>query len=94
MSQSTVDRSGIFSQAEASEAMQRFFELVKETIPTRLSDRKVSEWAESKRTLPVGLSPYPGPYNFEVVPYMREIVDSLSDSSLLPTIRSGEYIET
>jgi phage terminase large subunit GpA-like protein len=81
MSQSTVDRSGIFSQAEASEAMQRFSDLVKETIPTRLSDRKVSEWAESKRTLPVGLSPYPGPYNFEVVPYMREIVDSLSDSS-------------
>lgn len=41
----------------------------------------VSEWAEQHRTLPPDLSPQPGPFRWDVVPYLREIADCLSESS-------------
>ena len=46
----------------------------------------VSEWAEKKRTLPPDLSPLPGPFRWDVVPFMREIADCLSESSPIQEI--------
>ena len=42
---------------------------------------KPSEWAEHKRYLPPQITPMPGFYNFEVAPYLREIVDCFSIDS-------------
>lgn len=39
-----------------------------------------SEWAEANRRLPDG-SPLPGPYDYDVTPYLREVVDCLDDRS-------------
>ena len=50
-------------------------------IPSRINRLKVSEWAEAHRTLPSSLTIMPGPFRFSVVPFMREIVDNLSESS-------------
>lgn len=38
----------------------------------------VSQWAESKRYLPESTTPKPGPFRFDVAPYLREIADLLS----------------
>lgn len=54
---------------------------IKSIIPSEINRILVSEWAEKHRLLPDGLSPYPGPYSFDVCPYMREIVDCLSEQS-------------
>jgi len=40
-----------------------------------------SEWAESRRILPQGLTPLPGPFRWEATPYLREIVDCFSPFS-------------
>ncbi len=41
----------------------------------------VSEWAEQKRVLPKGLTSMPGPFRWNVTPYLREIVDCFSETS-------------
>lgn len=40
-----------------------------------------SEWAEQRRYLPPSVTALPGPYSFDVAPYVREIVDCLSVDS-------------
>lgn len=47
-------------------------------IDTRL---KVSELAERKRYLPIGTTPFPGPWRNEVTPYLTEIMDCFSETS-------------
>ena len=42
---------------------------------------KVSEWAEKNRSIGGGLTARPGPVDFSVTPYLREIADNLSDMS-------------
>jgi phage terminase large subunit GpA-like protein len=37
-----------------------------------------SAWAESKRYLPPSVTSMPGPYRYDIAPYLREIVDCLS----------------
>ncbi len=44
-------------------------------LTDEIRDLKPSEWAESNRYLPSSVSPQPGPYSFDLVPYMKEIVD-------------------
>ena len=39
-----------------------------------------SEWAEEFRRLPPG-QPRPGPYDYDVTPYLREIVDCMDNRS-------------
>lgn len=73
--------STIFTAKDRIEAMERLIADSYSIIPTALNRIKVSEWAESQRVLPEGLSPYPGPYSFDMVPFMREIVDCLSETS-------------
>jgi phage terminase large subunit GpA-like protein len=50
-------------------------------IPDHVNRITVGEWAEEKRILPVGLTSMPGPFRWNVAPYMREIADCLSESS-------------
>jgi len=52
-----------------------------EALPTELSLRTPSEWAEAKRILPQAVTPLAGPYRFEVVPYLREIADCMGVDS-------------
>lgn len=40
-----------------------------------------SQWAEEKRYLPAQLTPMPGPFRFDVTPYLREIVDCIGIES-------------
>jgi phage terminase large subunit GpA-like protein len=40
-----------------------------------------TEWAEQHRYLPPSVTPMPGPYRFDVAPYLREILDNLSVDS-------------
>lgn len=62
-------------------AIDLIIEAAESIIPTHINRMLVSDWAEEKRVIPEGLSPYYGPYSFDVNPYMREIVDCLSESS-------------
>lgn len=50
-------------------------------FPTSIPSMEVSEWAEKRRVLPPGLTSLPGPFRWDVAPYMREIADCLSESS-------------
>jgi phage terminase large subunit GpA-like protein len=70
----------IFTNEKRKDSLEWFIELFN-SAPTHIERVKVSEWAEEHRTLSEGLTPYPGPYSFDICPYMREIVDSLSESS-------------
>lgn len=42
----------------------------------------VSQWADEYRIVPPGTSPEPGPWRTDRVPYLREILDSVSDPSV------------
>lgn len=66
-------------EIELADALCLLERIAGETIPVELSARRVSEWAEGNRVLPRGLTPYPGPYSFDVFPFLREIADCLSD---------------
>lgn len=50
-------------------------------LTTELEAITPSAWAESKRYLPPQVTPMPGFYRFEVVPYLREIIDCLGVDS-------------
>lgn len=50
-------------------------------IPGEVTTLKPSEWAEQKRYLPPQVGPMPGPYRFDVAPYLVEIVDCFSPES-------------
>jgi len=45
------------------------------TIPDKLDRMSPSEFVEKYRYLPAHVSPFPGPYRFDINPMMREIVD-------------------
>ncbi len=51
------------------------------SIPDEFIVLKPSDWAESRRYLPAQTTPMPGPYRFDVAPYLREILDCLSVDS-------------
>ncbi len=55
-------------------------DLVK-AFPSELPVLTVSEWATKKRILPPSLTSLPGPFRWEVTPYLREIADCFSESS-------------
>lgn len=46
----------------------------------------VSQWAERKRSIGKGLTANPGPYDYSLTPYLREIADNLSDTSAVQEI--------
>jgi terminase, large subunit len=47
-------------------------------VPSEVTALLPSEWAEAKRYLPAQVTPLPGPFRFDVVPYTREIIDCFS----------------
>jgi phage terminase large subunit GpA-like protein len=49
--------------------------------PREINRKSVSQWATDKRILLPGLTPYPGPFRWEVVPYAKEIADCFSEDS-------------
>jgi phage terminase large subunit GpA-like protein len=50
-------------------------------LTTSVSIMMPSEWTEKKRYLPPSSSSMPGYFRFDVVPYMREIIDCMSPES-------------
>jgi phage terminase large subunit GpA-like protein len=52
-----------------------------EKIPEFNVAETVSEWAARKRTIGKGLTANPGPFDWKVTPYLREIADNQSDNS-------------
>jgi phage terminase large subunit GpA-like protein len=66
--------SGESFEAEQREWLAQQFEL----IPSTVLALKPSEWAEQKRYLPPQVGPMPGPYRFDVAPYLVEVVDCFS----------------
>jgi len=55
-------------------------------IPECIPVMSVSEWAAARRILRTGVTPLPGPYRWEVTPYLREIADCLSALSPVQTV--------
>lgn len=52
-----------------------------DALTTELVVRTPSEWAEERRYLPQQAAQLPGPFRFDVTPYLREIVDCLGPDS-------------
>jgi len=52
-----------------------------EAWPTEFEFLTPSEWAEQNRYLPASVTPFPGPFSFDVAPYIREPLDCLSPES-------------
>lgn len=50
-------------------------------LTTEVNQLSPSTWAESKRYLPPSITSMPGYYRFEVVPYLREVLDCMSVDS-------------
>ena len=48
-----------------------------ENLTSELVVISPSEWAETKRYLPAQLTPMPGPFRWDVTPYLKEIVDCM-----------------
>jgi phage terminase large subunit GpA-like protein len=53
------------------------------SFPTKSVSEGVVEFSERVRVLTGGTSARPGPYRYEVTPYLREIADALSDDSTM-----------
>lgn len=63
-------------------------------VSTETKEMLPSEWAERKRYLPASSTALPGFYRFDVVPYMREIIDCMSPESPVRhvTIQKGVQV--
>lgn len=61
--------------------MHIFMQTIIQAFPKSAIVKKVSEWAEEKRTIGAGLTARPGKADFKVTPYLREIADTASDCS-------------
>ncbi len=71
----------LLTAEECQAAVNQIIKTVREVVPTEIVRLKITEWAEENRTLVDGLTPYPGPFSFEITPYLKEVVDALSESS-------------
>lgn len=61
--------------------MHEYMQAKIQAFPKEAITETVSEWAERKRSLGPGLTARPGPVDFNVTPFLREIVNCLSDNS-------------
>lgn len=71
----------LLSKSDINKGRDLWHKLVGDLIPTRITRISVSEWAEDKRVIPQGLSPYPGAFRWTITPYLREIADNLSETN-------------
>jgi phage terminase large subunit GpA-like protein len=77
----TMATKRVLSRTEAVEQSAKVKQTFSDIIPRRVPRMSMPEWAEQNRVLPQGVTPYPGPFRWEVVPYLREIADCLSETS-------------
>jgi phage terminase large subunit GpA-like protein len=69
------------SSCEATADQREWLAAQFDGLTTELEVISPSQWAEQKRYLPPSVTALPGPYRFEVAPYLKEIVDCLSVDS-------------
>lgn len=55
-------------------------------IPTKTTSVKPSQWAENKRSMPVGTTDMPGQFSWTPTPYFKEIIDNFSENSNIESI--------
>ncbi len=70
----------IITPRHRKEMVDFILDLIKQ-FPTTAVKESLVDFTESTRVLTAGVSARPGPFQFEVVPYMREIHESLSEYS-------------
>lgn len=73
--------SSVISPEQQTRMQSDISEIFQAVIRDSVNRLTVSEWAEQKRILPKGLTSMPGPFRWEVTPYLREIADCFSESS-------------
>ena len=61
--------------------MHEYIQARIQAFPREAITETVSEWAERKRSIGAGLTARPGKVDFSVTPFLREVVDCLSDCS-------------
>lgn len=71
----------LLAAAELSPREREWLAQQFESLTTELEVLTPSQWAETKRYLPPSVTSLPGPYRFDVAPFMREIVDCLGVES-------------
>jgi phage terminase large subunit GpA-like protein len=59
-------------------------------LPSEISTKSPSEWAEEERYLPAGVTKAPGKFRFSLTPYLREILDCLDVRS---SVRSVTFMK-
>ncbi len=52
-----------------------------ELVRPEITRQLVSTWAEEHRILPASMTPRPGPFRWDVAPYMKEIADCFAEAS-------------
>lgn len=71
----------LISKSEAAAMARKIQQIFHSAIATKITRMTVTEWAEKKRVMTSESSPFPGPYRWEVTPYLCEIADCLSETS-------------
>lgn len=71
----------LFTPTEKAAQWSWLDDVINDQIHSEISHITVGEWAERKRVLPEGLSSMPGPFSWDVNPFMREIADCMSATS-------------
>ena len=69
------------TKADLQQQQKTLSSLMWDLIPYEITKLTVTEWASKKRVIPKGAGPYPGPYRWDVTPYLPEIADCLSETS-------------
>ncbi|MFW6312253.1 MAG: phage terminase large subunit family protein [Spirochaetota bacterium] len=77
----TNELESVYPTSQRLEAEEWLNEIIESLIEVEHNRMTVPEWAEAKRVLPEGLTSMPGPFRFEVAPYLREIAWCLSVTS-------------
>ena len=72
-----------YSDEDMAEQNEKAARIFSDRLPKRQTAMLVSQWAEKHRVLPQGLTSRPGPFRFAESEPMREIVDCMSESSLV-----------
>ncbi|HET6499055.1 MAG TPA: terminase gpA endonuclease subunit [Coriobacteriia bacterium] len=84
-----ADQEALYEDVFGPERARMDLELAEDIaalLPERIPDLLVSDWAAEHRILRSGVTPLPGPYRWEVTPYLREIADCLSATSPVQTV--------
>src|SRR6056297_921851 len=70
----------IYTDTEREENIKWLARNLRNLTPEKSSSVLPSVLAETKRVLPVGLTPFPGPFRWDKTPFMREPLDALAET--------------